>query len=201
MSTPGLLVPWSSRALAASISTSTTEILTVTKLSSHFKRALFLDFDGVLHSIKTVQGAKPPMTPAQIRTAWPRAFEYTGRLAKLLGGHEDVAVVVSSSWRMYLDDDELHELLPELTKWFVGSVGQPYRNRDVAVRHWLATHSQVHSFVVLDDQPGFYPGDEWRDSLIACAPQIGIDDPDVIWRLSSWLEGSRPLLKRYPSWH
>lgn len=69
----------------------------------HQKRILFLDFDGVLHPPRAIAGAKPPQTPAQIRAGWPQTFVHLPVLVRLLAAHENVGVVVSSSWRQFLN--------------------------------------------------------------------------------------------------
>ena len=80
----------------------------------HQTRVLCLDFDGVLHAPGATAGAKPPQTPAQIRAGWPQTFEHLPVLARMLSMHENVGVVVSSSWRQFLKEAELAELLASI---------------------------------------------------------------------------------------
>lgn len=160
-------------------------------------RALFLDFDGVLHPPSAIAGARPPLSPTQIRAGWPSTFEHVQLLATQLKGHRDVGIVVSSSWRMFLSDDELQLLLLPLAGWYVGSTGLPYRPRDFAIQAWLEVN-EIQDFTVVDDTASYFPGD-WP-TLIVCDPQRGLDDPAVLAKLSAWLmhgkESSGPQTNR-----
>jgi len=151
------------------------------------ERALFLDFDGVLHPPKAIAGARPPLRPEQIRNGWPDTFVHLKVLAEQLDGHDNVGVVVSSSWRMFLDDDDLGSLLSPIATWYVGSTGLPYQARDVAIRAWLDANS-LQNFAVLDDTAAFFPG-EWP-TLILCSPEHGLADSGVIAKLAAWLNSN-----------
>ena len=147
-------------------------------------RALFLDFDGVLHPPRAIAGATPPLTPAQIRAGWPQTFEHLPLLATLLKGHHNIAVVVSSSWRLYLDESALADLLSPLKPWFAGAVNQRVVRRDLAILEWLDQHA-ITDFVVLDDVARFFEG-SWP-SLILCNSALGLSDPQAQKRLQQWL--------------
>ena len=67
-------------------------------------RVIFLDFDGVLHPPRAIAGARPPIQPNEIRAGWPATFQYLGILKDLLREHSDIAGLVSSSWRIFLND-------------------------------------------------------------------------------------------------
>lgn len=152
-------------------------------LRPHQRRVIFLDFDGCVHTPKAIAGAQPPLTAAQIKAGWPETFQHLPILAKLLAGHADIAVVVSSSWRLYLDDDALAELLQPISQWFAGSIKKG--RRDEEIRAWLDRHS-VEDFVVLDDVAKFFPG-SWP-SLILCNPALGISEPAVQQKLVKWID-------------
>lgn len=152
-------------------------------LKPHQSRVLFLDFDGVLHPPKAIAGAKPPLTPTQIRVGWSQTFEHLPVLERLLTGYENVAVVVSSSWRHYLEETELAELLGSIGTHFAGAVG--HGARDEAIRAYVTEHS-IEDFVILDDVQKFFPGD-WPQ-LILCNSALGISDPVVQQKLQAWLQ-------------
>ena len=42
-------------------------------------RVIFLDFDGVLHPLHAINGAKPPLQPHEILQAWPATFQHLNR--------------------------------------------------------------------------------------------------------------------------
>ncbi len=151
-------------------------------LKSHQTRVLFLDFDGVLHAPGAIAGAKPPQTPAQIRAGWPKTFEHLPVLARMLSGYESVGVVVSSSWRQFLKEPELAELLASIRPWFAGAVR--HGARDEAIREYVSEHA-IEDFAVLDDVLRFFPG-SWPQ-LILCNPALGLSEPRVQAKLNEWL--------------
>jgi hypothetical protein len=108
----------------------------------------FLDFDGVLHPPRAIAGARPPLEPHEIRAGWPATFQHLGILKDLLREHSNIAVVVSSSWRIFLNDAQLGELLAPIARWYGGSVGNPQIGRDVAIRAWLELNA-ITDYVVL----------------------------------------------------
>ncbi len=157
-------------------------------LKPHQSRVVFLDFDGVLHPPKAIAGAQPPLSPKQIKEGWPDTFQHLPVLQEMLTGHPEIAVVVSSSWRLYLDDHELLELLQPITPWFAGSVRKG--RRDEAITEWLGQHA-VDDYVILDDVVKFFPRD-WPN-LIVCNSQLGLSDPLVQAKLQHWIVNTKML--------
>ncbi len=163
------------------------------ELQQRCRRVIFLDFDGVLHPPKAIEGAKPPLEPQQILNGWAGTFEHLGVLKNLLQGHPDVAVVVSSSWRMFLKDAQLGELLAPIAPWYGGSVGSPYLARDVAIGTWLELND-IREFAVLDDKEEYFPGPSGKwPTLIGCDSERGISDVGVQQKLQDWLDSSNWL--------
>lgn len=154
-------------------------------LSKDRLRAIFLDFDGVLHPPRAIAGAKPPLTPQQVMQGWPETFQHLPVLAEILQGHPDIVVVVSSSWRMYLTDAQLGELLEPIRAWYAGSIGSAHLGRDIAITNWLNLNN-ISDFVVLDDVQLFFPG-KWP-TLILCESSTGISDIHVQSRLRAWVK-------------
>lgn len=140
------------------------------------KRALAIDLEGVMF-------VNCPRWTAEGEALGMKC--YTDVLAKLLEGHDDVALVVASSWRAHLDDRQLGEQLPGLRRWYVGSVGMPASPRDLALREWLAANPQIVDFLVLDDQQRLYPG-KWPQ-LVVCNSGLGLGDKNVQRRIAEWL--------------
>ena len=151
-------------------------------LKPHQSRVVFLDFDGVLHPPKTIAGAQPPLSPAQIKAGWPDTLQHLPVLQEMLTAHSEIAIVVSSSWRLYLDDSELKELLQPIAPWFAGSVRKG--RRDEAITEWLGQHD-IDNYVILDDVVKFFPG-TWPN-LIVCNSKLGLSDPLVQARLQHWI--------------
>lgn len=156
-------------------------------LAEQCSRVIFLDFDGVLHPPRAIAGARPPLEPHEIRAGWPATFQHLGILKDLLQEHSDIAVVVSSSWRIFLNDAQLGELLAPIARWYGGSVGNPHIGRDVAIRAWLELNA-ITDYVVLDDKPKFFPGPpgSWP-TLILCESETGISDISVQQKLRDWM--------------
>lgn len=146
-------------------------------------RVLLLDFDGVLHSPKAIAGARPLREPEQIRTGWPSKFEHLPILGEMLRGHPEIDVIVSSSWRHYLNTEQLADLLLPIKPWFAGTVTEG--DRDLAIQECLA-ENDIQDYIVLDDQPLFFR-DEWP-TLILCNPERGIADPMVRAKIWAWLQ-------------
>ena len=141
-----------------------------------------MDFDGVLHPPKAIAGAQPPLSPAQIKEGWPDTLRHLPILQEMLTAHPEIAVVVSSSWRLYLDDSELLELLQPIAPWFAGSVRKG--SRDEAITEWLTQHA-IDDHVILDDVAKFFSG-AWP-SLIVCNSKLGLSDPLVQDKLQQWI--------------
>lgn len=148
------------------------------------RRVIFLDFDGVLHPPSAIEGARPPLTPSQIRKGWPNTFLHLHILEALLQSYTDVGVVVSSSWRMFLQDEQIAEILTPISRWYVGTTGCAYLGRAIAIRRWLQVNC-IDDFVVLDDMKSYFPG-TWP-TLILCDPTAGISKPSVQEQLQAWL--------------
>lgn len=151
------------------------------------RRIIFLDFDGVLHPPKAIAGAKPPLTPKQILLGWPDTFKHLHLLANLLNGHKDISVVVSSSWRLFLSDAELHELLRPIENWHEGSIGKPGLGREEAIREFISLN-EISDFIILDDVPAFFK-DAWTN-LIICPAETGISDHFTHSRIKSWIDSN-----------
>lgn len=138
-------------------------------------RVLFLDFDGVLH-------AGPNVEAATSHWCWLPA------LSQALARHEDVRIVVHSTWRHEYDLDELRELLGRLGERIIGAT--PAAPRFQSIEMWLADHPEVSTFRILDDDAAeFYPRPA---ELILCDPAKGITDPSARQHLLAWLADFRP---------
>lgn len=161
------------------------------KLQADSRRVIFLDFDGVLHPLGTLADARPPLEPVTIKERWPQALEYLGILADLLQKHPEISVVVTSSWRMFLNDQQLGQLLEPIGKWYAGSVGFPYQGRAIAIQAWLEAN-RVDDYLILDDQADYFPGlvEAWP-TLILCNSTLGIADEQVQHRIRKWIDYGR----------
>jgi len=137
-------------------------------------RAIFLDFDGVLHPSGGDPGRVLP-------------FEWLPILANLLQEWPDVKLVVHSSWREVHSSDYLREFMGPLGSRFLGAV--PPGPRGPAIQEFLRLQARVTSYIVLDDMPAEFPSD-LEDSLIVCDPLSGISEQAVRDQIRRWLEST-----------
>lgn len=136
-------------------------------------KLIFLDFDGVLHSIaanKHELFCKAPL------------------LNNLLTAHP-CEVVISSSWRLHFQLDELRQRLkPPLSNLVVGQTGPREVGRwprFVEIKNYINLNKPQASWRALDDAINEFPVD--CPALIHCDPCEGITETQIS-ALSKWLE-------------
>lgn len=145
-------------------------------------RAMFLDFDGVLHP--SVEGATDFVEGAPVHTTF---FGWLPMLVTLLEPHPNVVVVVHSSWRFTHDLDELRELLGPLGARVVGTT--PPGPRYESIRWWLHLNPAYSGHRILDDDRREFPSPPPAE-LIVCDPRTGVSAPDVQACIKDWLSES-----------
>jgi len=151
-------------------------------------RYLFIDIDGVLHSAEAyakVDNVRAPLQELQ----GLGLFAHLDLLASLLVPHQDVGLVVHSSWRQTHDDGQLRRLFGPLANQVVGATAREL-DRRLSIREFIARqHLGPAQYRVLDDQPELLDGLE--DSVIACDSRLGLADVTAQRQLQSWLDASR----------
>ncbi|KAA9174128.1 hypothetical protein F3K36_14830 [Delftia sp. BR1] len=155
-----------------------------------FERVLFLDFDGVLHPTIAIRGAKPPLSPEQILTGWPKTFEHVPILENLLKGFDDVSIIASTSWRIFFNDEQLGRFFPSLSRFYEGSIGSPCMGRAEAINNWVKDN-KPKDFAILDDKCENFPG--YWPNLILCRSELGILEQRVQLSLLRWLNSETGL--------
>lgn len=138
-------------------------------------RALFLDFDGVLH-------------PAGTETQAVQHFQWLPVLAELLLTCEDIVVVVHSTWRYTHTDSELCQLLGPLGPRFVGCV--PRGPREESIYWFLQMNPAIEDYLILDDAAREFTR-TGPEKLTLCDPERGISDDSARARIAQWTR-SRP---------
>lgn len=149
-------------------------------------RLLFLDIDGVMHSVDRVQ-VNPASTG--IDTTGERLFEHLPLLGRILDQCPDVSVIISSSWR---DSHTLPELQGFFGDWGHRVIGTTVRVEAAGslpanrFRECQAMADQlgVADWVMVDDQPGIVwgsqiPTRELVRRVIWCDPVLGLASPLV----------------------
>ena len=142
-------------------------------------RALFLDFDGVLHPSVLSRFDEPPESLTTVFFGWLQA------LVQVLRPHPDVAIVVHSTWRYTHDADELRLLLGALGPQFAGAT--PKGPRYESIEWWLHLNPLFVSHRSLDDDAREFPTPP-PPELILCDPATGVAAPGIQAALSNWLE-------------
>jgi hypothetical protein len=133
------------------------------------RRVLFLDFDDVLNTATTL--------------ARGELFEGTNIDAlNAVIDQTDVAIVVTSTWRLGATGEELEELLVNAGVHTRGRVvgATPFlndRTRGAEISAWLQQSPQpVESFVILDDRSDM---DFLQERLVQTDPQYGLVSDQV----------------------
>lgn len=129
------------------------------------RRILFLDFDGVLH---------PQLTSIS---------ELFGRLPlfeEWLVSRPLVDVVISSSWRLAYDLEELRSFFSEGLRARVVDVTPPGSDtsgsREHQIRSWLRAKAPEATWVAFDDSEWLFAGTE---RLVLCSPDLGLQTQNL----------------------
>ena len=151
------------------------------------RQLLFLDIDGVMHSVDHVQ-ANPTSIGLDFSSA--RLFEHLPRLADILDQCPDVAVVVSSDWRHRYSVAELQGFFGACGDLVIGTTASiNVRNMQPKNRFQecqaVAQQLSVTDWVIVDDQPGIVWGAQIPDRdlvrrVIWCDPVLGLATPLVV---------------------
>lgn len=136
---------------------------------------LFLDFDGVLHRY----GCKPA-----------DLFSRLPLLEGWLLQHQDVNVVISSTWRLSKPLEELKGVFsPAIQPRIIGATpkvdwSSPERfPREAEVNMWLrASEEPWQPWVALDDQPWLFR--PFNERVVLCDPDAALTEVELV-RLSA----------------
>jgi hypothetical protein len=145
------------------------------------RRALFLDFDGVLHP--TVKGALDGGDGAAVHTT---QFGWLPTLAVPLNPHPDVVIVGHPTWRYTHGLEELQCVLGALVGRVVGA--KPRGPRYESIRRWPPLNRAFASHRILDDDAREFPQLLPAEPIV-CGLSTGVSAPDVQARIRAWLGG------------
>ncbi len=140
-------------------------------------RAIFIDFDGVLHPAGGPVGACLP-------------FEWLSDLKALLSAHPPVRIVVHSSWRLTYPHEEIREFLSGLNAPEIDIVGPGEKLQ--AITAYLSLHPEIDRSLVIDDEPNEFPAD-FSLLVVVCDPSTGISCQYVQNEVTAWLSHVRPI--------
>jgi hypothetical protein len=146
---------------------------------------VFLDFDGVLHP--------DPCRDEQL-------FENAPRLTRALEEFPEASVVLSTSWRTFLNFEQLVVPLDtELRRRVIGMTPRfaefaappelvPYRRQAECVRWMNENGLNDAPWIALDDRASWF--EPYCENLVACDALVGFDD-EVAARLRTGLLRAR----------
>lgn len=144
---------------------------------------LFLDFDGVLHSAEiNAINRHGEFVPH------PDLFAWVPILDGLLKPYPELRIVVSSDWRLVVDDLTLRRILGPLGSRFFGVMETMVQARADAVKA-EARRRGLSAWLAVDDHPTVVTaaGDDAR--FIVCEPTTGINAPAVQREMMDKLAG------------
>lgn len=135
-------------------------------------KLLFLDFDGVLHSVEANK---------------QELFCKAPLLSSFLSVNP-CEIVISSSWRLHFSLDELKQRLqPPFASLIVGQTGPREKglwSRFAEIQNYISKNKPQANWRALDDSVKDFPAD--CPELIPCDPHEGITAKQIKV-LSSWL--------------
>lgn len=132
------------------------------------EKVIFLDVDGVLNCNKTTRKTTSGYTFVGNRQVKNLRHIINSTQAK---------VVLSSDWRYDRDDSRYNgdylELEAELMRYGIQLYGftpeLPSAHRGTEIAQWLAEHTEVSNFVILDDRTDIEPNkDHWVQTTMSC---------------------------------
>jgi hypothetical protein len=162
------------------------------------KRLLFLDYDGVLHPDAIYQ------TSRGIELRAPgELFMWAPLLIKALAEHQDVQIVLSTSWARNLGFDQARRALPiALQHQVIGATwhsamgrGWPdfipwdAQTRWEQIEAYLSRLVEPVRWFAIDDDGQGWPSAQ-RERLILTDPDHGLSDPAVAAELAHKLKAS-----------
>ena len=142
---------------------------------------LFLDFDGVLHSVD-----EPALDDYFKYNGNPNLFQWIRFLDHALAPYPDVRIIVSSDWRRLFGDDELIQFLGPVGHRFIGVVEQYGPTRAAEIMREAKLRGITH-WVAVDDHVTVALASVCDDRFVVCDPKNGLSEETVQLTLAKTL--------------
>lgn len=156
---------------------------------SRRQRLLSIGFDGVLHPHDAHFELDDVSTASADQLRAAGLFQHCQLLADVLSAHQDVELVVHSSWRKTHSVQSLREFLGPLGPR-LRAVTPPEFEREASIlalmRRWNVAAQRV---IILDDQPELFPSLRSQAKVIACDSRAGL--PGAVQALEATLQARR----------
>lgn len=129
---------------------------------------LFLDFDGVLHPVARTE---------------KECFSQLPLLEDWLRKHSNVNVIISSSWRDVITQDELEQIFSaDIHTRIIGRCPMETDFKTIYYRYeeimaWIAFNEYKGDWIALDDTVQEFPPK--FEKLVACDPKKGVTEVEL----------------------
>lgn len=124
-------------------------------------KVIFLDIDGVLNSTRSCAAYDGyPWPGASKERDWHKFDDVAVKLLRRLCQKTGAVCVLSSSWRLHMNNDDIRDLAKYLGVNIVGCTREhkidPYGSygsevRGYQIQDWLDSRPYVESYVIIDD--------------------------------------------------
>lgn len=144
---------------------------------------LFLDFDGVLHP----QGTPTLDESGRRLVQSVELFRWLPELTRILAPAPQIAIVVTSDWSLFCDDQRLRLLLGDLGARYIGAT-ERLAGKSRAERIWdhVDRHS-IQSWLAVDDDQSVRNAAEFEPRFVSCDPASGISALGVQRQVALWV--------------
>lgn len=118
------------------------------------RKIIFLDIDGVLNSLRSCLALGGYPFPGRSKERdWHLFDDVAVGLLRRVVSKTGAVCVLSSSWRLGMDADDLQDLAERLGVPIIGKTRDTYsrERRGEQIRDWLQTNPDVVCYAILDD--------------------------------------------------
>ncbi|WAI83239.1 MULTISPECIES: HAD domain-containing protein [Achromobacter] len=122
-------------------------------------KVLFLDIDGVLNSFRSAVafGGYPWPKDKNMEGDWEKFDQVAVKLMARLVAETEAHVVLSSTWRIGMDQERITELASFLGYAISSATPQLPGCRGLEIERWLTEHPGVEKYVIIDDDSDMLP--------------------------------------------